>query len=55
MSTITENPETLKASDPPTPKRRQLGVKLLGYPYTDLGNAERLVAMCGRNIRYCQE
>lgn len=39
-------------------RRRAMAVDaldLLCYPYTDIGNAERLVAIYGRLIRYCPE
>jgi putative DNA primase/helicase len=28
---------------------------LTGYPYTDTGNAERLIAMFGENLRWCEK
>jgi putative DNA primase/helicase len=39
-------------------RRRQVQpveIDLLTYPYTDIGNAERLVAMHGKTIRFCHE
>ena len=62
VSSVTENPRNRKKSKTATtPRRRRrrrasAGVPdLLRYPYTDTGNAERLVAKFGTNIRYCPD
>ena len=35
--------------------RRRASINLLGFPHTDTGNAERLVALFGDRIRHCTE
>ena len=53
-STVTTKPARAHTaeSDYLSPPGREIP-DLLRYPHTDLGNAERLVAMFGHNIRYC--
>src|SRR5216684_2910853 len=51
---------TDEKSQPARKKRRRRGARpgepdLLCYPYTDTGNAERLVHLFGAQIRYCPE
>ena len=36
-----------------SPKKNKPRVLLTSFPLTDLGNAERLVALYGKNLRYC--